>query len=128
VFRNLWRFDFASSLPVQHGKPALHFSEYTRLPVIAATDDRQHAIGLYASEIPRDGFPAAEQAKYAGYGFTNWGPAISINARQPVAAPQGELGPGPYKFRTFIIVGTLDDVAHGLRQVIATAGPAPMRP
>lgn len=121
MFRNMWRFDFGSSGPLQHREAAIHFSEYAPLPVIAATDDRRQAIAIYTPEIPRDGFPAAAQRKYAGYGFTNWGSTVSINARQPVTAPQGEFGREPYKFRSFIVIGNLDDVAHGLRRVIATA-------
>ncbi len=101
-FRAAWAFDAAAGklkpLPDKKG-------EYEQAkPVVLATADGKHAMGVYSPDQPSKGFAGA------GYGrfffepekVTKWNCVFRV--RDPKGVPAGE-----YKFRCFVVVGTLAD-------------------
>lgn len=119
-FNHVRRYDLGSGELTGPRPSSIHFSEYAPTAVVAGTADGKYAVGLYSPDIPRAGFVGAEQQKYTGYGFTDWGPVVSIEARLPVRPPAGkDFTTGTYKFRTFLAIGAVEEVAATLRQLAA---------
>lgn len=77
------------------------FSEQDK-PVIISTADQQHALGIYAPELPQKDFPTIG---YGAFFFANSVP--KWNAVFRVKNPAGSL-----HFRAFVVVGTKDQVAN----------------
>ena len=112
AFSRFWAFDPASGAlsPLTDGP-----GEQPN-PVVLATADGAYAMGVYA--------PGYQGVGYGRFRFvpekvTKW------NCVFRVRAPDG-LGPGPYRYRMFVAVGTLDDVTRTFRRL--RAEPAPKRP
>ena len=79
-------------------------------PVIFATADDRHAMGVWSPDQPSEGF------KHAGYGrfrFTQQ-KVVKWNCVFRVRNRLG-LPPGDYTFHSFVAVGTLEDVQRTLR-------------
>ena len=83
-----------------------------RLPVILATDNGSHAMGVYSPDQPSPGF------KGAGYGRFRFVPekVVKWNCVFRVRDPKGEIA-GDYSFKTFVVVGALDDVTAALKGI-----------
>ena len=78
-------------------------------PVVLATADGKHAMGVYSPDQPSKGF---EQAGYGRFRFAaekvvKWN--CVFRAKNPGGVPGGE-----FQFRCFLVVGTTDDCAATL--------------
>lgn len=100
-FNRFWVFDPASK---QFASLADGPGEQS-LPVVLATVDGQFAMGIYSPQQPSPGF------NNAGYGRWNFGSeqVVKWNCVFRIRDPHG-VAPGDYSFKTFVIVGTLEDV------------------
>ncbi len=80
------------------------------LPVAIATPDGSHAMGVYSPDRPAP-----------GYGRFRFGPekVNKWNCVFRVRDPSG-VAPGPYHYRMFVAVGTLDDVRRTLTEIART--------
>ncbi len=117
-FSHLYRYDPISLQLDSNAAIQPHFSEASPLPVIAATADREHAIGMYTPEIPREGFPDAPRQRFSGYTFTDWGPVVSISVHIPAMPTYGlEFAPRTYRHRTFMVIGRISDVTASLQRL-----------
>lgn len=75
-----------------------------RFPVVVATEDGKYAMGVYSPDQPSRGF---EEAGYGRFLFpadrvSKWNCVFRV--RNPHGVPAGD-----YRFRMFVVVGTLDD-------------------
>ena len=87
-------------------------------PVILATADGSAAMGAYSPDEPQPGFPGA------GYGrFAFPDPATPANATNKwnVVFRRGATPPGVYDFRSFAVVGSLENVRVAMTQLHALA-------
>lgn len=80
-----------------------------KLPVVLATDGGMHAMGIFSPDQPSPGF------EHAGYGRFRF-EAERVVKWNCVFRQRNEAGitPGDYRFRTFVAVGTLDDVRQSI--------------
>lgn len=104
-FGKFWKFAPATGLlePLDDGP-----GEQSQ-PVVLATANGSHAMGVYSPEQPSKGF---EKAGYGRFRFpaakvTKWNCVFRIRNGDGVAA-------GDYKYRMFVAVGTLEDVRAAL--------------
>ncbi|HYU13167.1 MAG TPA: hypothetical protein VEK82_11360 [Stellaceae bacterium] len=119
-FMYLYRYDLTSVRLTARTETHPHFVEASQSPTIVATSDDQYAIGLYTPDIPRNGFPDAEQRKFLGYVFTDWGTVVSLSARiRAVPASGAIFEPGTYRYRTFLAIGRVSDVAASLQRLVS---------
>jgi hypothetical protein len=83
------------------------------LPVVFATDNGSHAMGIYSPDQPSPGF---EQAGYGRFRF----PAEKVVKWNCVFRQRNAHGisPGDYRFRMFVTVGTLDDVTEAMAALL----------
>lgn len=82
-------------------------------PVVLATEDGQHAMGIWSPDQPTPGF---QQVGYGRFAF----PAQKVmkwNCVFRVRNPTG-IAAGPYRFRNRVIVGTRESVEQTLRAFI----------
>jgi hypothetical protein len=98
-FNRFWRYDMASGAlrPLDDG-PGEQAS-----PVVFATPGGAHAMGIYSPE-PNPGYG---RFRFRAEKVVKW------NCVFRVRAPEG-IAPGQYRFRLFVVVGTLDDVRRTL--------------
>lgn len=83
------------------------------LPVVLATTNGSHAMGIYSPDQPSPGF---EQAGYGRFRFTEekvvkWNCVFR-------ARDEGGIKPGEHAFRLFVVVGSLDDVRESLAALV----------
>ena len=74
-------------------------------PVALATEDGEFAMGIYSPQQPSHGF------EQAGYGRWNFGPeqVVKWNCVFRIRDVNG-IPAGDYSYKTFVIIGTLEDV------------------
>jgi len=87
-------------------------------PVILATESGSHAMGVYSPDQPSRGF---EQAGYGRFRFAaekvnKWNCVFRLRDPQGVAA-------GEYRFRNFVVVGTLEDVRTTMQALVKERRP-----
>lgn len=87
-------------------------------PVILATPDGAAAMGAWARDLPEPAFPGAGYGRFA---FPSGNPANATNKWNMVYRG-GATAPGTYAFRTYIAVGSLENVRVSLCQ-LQTAAP-----
>jgi hypothetical protein len=94
-FSRFWKYDGATAtlLPLDDGPGE------QAMPVVLATPGGSHAMGIYSPE------PGP------GYGRWRFGPerVVKWNCVFRVRDPKG-IRPGDYRYRMFVVVGTLEDV------------------
>jgi hypothetical protein len=74
-------------------------------PVTLSTEDGQYAMGVYSPDQPSKGF------ENAGYGRWNFGSQNVVKWNCVFRLRNGEgIAAAEYSFRTFVIVGTLEDI------------------
>lgn len=100
-FRRFWKFDRSSGelKPLNDGPGE---QEY---PVVLATSNGQHAMGVYSPDQPSKGH---EKAGYGRFRFlaekvVKWNCVFRLRDAQGVPT-------GKHSFRMFVVVGTLEDV------------------
>lgn len=110
-FGRFWTFNAATGglEPLSDGP-----GEQAR-PVILATADGTHAMGIFAHPVAGAAGPRYGRWRFAGPRVTKW------NCVFRVRDPAG-VAPGPYRFQLFVPVGSLEDVRVALR---ALAVPPP---
>ena len=98
-FGHFWRYDGASGAlrPLDDG-PGEQAS-----PVVFATPGGTHAMGIYSPE-PNPGYG---RFRFRAEKVNKW------NCVFRVRDPEG-IAPGEYRYRLFVVVGTLDDVRRTL--------------
>lgn len=84
-----------------------------RFPVVFATEGKTHAMGVFSPDQPSPGY---EQAGYGRFRFkaekvVKWNCAFRMRNDNGIAA-------GEYRFRTFVAVGTLEDVRQSLAALV----------
>jgi hypothetical protein len=107
-FSRFWKFDHASG----EMKPLDDGPGEQECPVVLATPSGSHAMGIFSPDQPSPGF------EKVGYGYFRF-EAEKVNKWNCVFRirdPKG-IKPGPYKFRMFVIVGTLEDVKSAIRRL-----------
>jgi hypothetical protein len=120
-FRYLYRYELTSARLTARTETYRHFVEASPSPIIGATSDDQYAIGLYTLDIPRNGFPDAEQRKVLGYVFTDWGTVVSLSARiRAVPASGKTFETGTYRYRTFLAIGRVSEVSASLQRLVSS--------
>jgi hypothetical protein len=80
--------------------PTSHFGEQS-LPVLLATQDGQHAVGMYSFGLPQNG---------AGYGTFGFADTNKLNCVYRVNG----IVPGAYGFQCLVIVGTQAEVVRAM--------------
>jgi len=110
-FRRFWKFMPATGKlePLDDGPGEQAY------PVVLATDEGTHAMGIYSPDQPSTGFV------HAGYGRFRF-PAEKVvkwNCVFRVRDPAG-IKAGDYSYRMFVAVGTLDDVRGALVKLVAS--------
>ena len=124
-FTAVYRFDPHTNALTPLGPIVPSFSAYGSTPLIAATVDGAYALAVYTDEIPGGGFPQNEQHAVSGFQFVDWGSVVSLGTRIPKTPPVGSVFvAGTYRYRTFVIVGTLQDVMASMRS-LAVLNPGP---
>jgi hypothetical protein len=83
-------------------------------PVVLATENGSHAMGVYSPDQPSKGF---EQAGYGRFRFkaekvVKWNCVFRERSEKGIAA-------GEHRFRVFVAVGTADDVRDSLAALVA---------
>ena len=107
-FSRFWTFDpeTRSRKPLDDGPGE------QELPVIFATEDGSHAMGIFSPE--RDKEPGYGRFRFEDQKAVKW------NCVFRVRAPDG-IKAGPYAYRMFVAVGTLGDVEETLAKLAAGA-------
>lgn len=85
------------------------------LPIVLATPDGAAAMGSWAPTLPQPSFPGAGYGRFA---FPSGNPAAATNKWNMVYR-LGATSPGTYPFRTFLAVGSLENVRVALCQLKA---------
>ena len=105
-FRVFWKFNPQSEKlePLSDGPGEQAY------PVVLATKNGSHAMGVFSPDQPSPGY------KHAGYGRFRFSAAkvVKWNCVFRIRDLQG-VPPGDYSFRTFVIVGDLETVVESLR-------------
>ncbi len=98
-FGRFWKYDGASRtlFPLDDGPGE------QAMPVVLATEDGSHAMGIFSPE-PGPGYG---RWRFRDAGVVKW------NCVFRVRDPNG-VKPGDYRYRMFVVVGTLDDVRRAL--------------
>jgi len=101
-FSSFWTFDVVSNTlsPLSDGPGEQH------LPVILSTPDGGWAMGIYSPNSPQASWPTV------GYGRFRFPAVVKWNNVFRIDNPQGV-----YHFRSYVIVGTLDDVKGSMTQL-----------
>lgn len=110
AFDRFWKYDAKSGelKPLEHGQGE------QSAPVVLATESGAHAMGVYSPDQPSRGFEAV------GYGRFRF-PAEKVNKWNCVFRVRDRHGiaPGEYRFRMFVVVGSLEDVRTTLQALHA---------
>lgn len=80
-----------------------------KCPLVLATREGTHAMGIFSPDQPSPGF---ENAGYGRFRFKDE-KVVKWNCVFRRRQPQG-IEPGEYRFRMFVVVGTLEDVRQSL--------------
>jgi len=88
--------------------------EQTR-PVVFSTPDGSHAMGVYSPARPPAGYG---RFRFAAEKVNKWNCVFRVRARAGDGVP-----PGPYRYRIFVAVGTLEDVRRTLTALARESGP-----
>jgi hypothetical protein len=105
-FRRFWKYDAGRG----ELKPLSDRPGEQSYPVVLATESGAHAMGVYSPDQPSRGF---EEVGYGRFRFKTE-KVVKWNCVFRVSEPKG-IKPGDYRFRTFVIVGSLEDVRATLK-------------
>ncbi len=105
-FSRFWRYDAASG----ELKPLSDGPGEQPSPVVLATPNGSHAMGVYSPDQPSRGF---EKIGYGRFRFPTE-KVVKWNCVFRVRQPEG-IKPGDYRYRMFVVVGSLEDVRTTLQ-------------
>jgi hypothetical protein len=108
-FAVFWRFDRTEGCL----KPLSDGPGEQADPVVLATKDGVYAMGVYSPEQPSKGF---ENAGYGRFRFVTE-KVVKWNCVFRVRAPEG-IAAGDYKFRCFLVVGSVKNCEDTLRALM----------
>jgi hypothetical protein len=82
-------------------------------PIVFATSDGSHAMGIVSLEAPQAGAigPTYGRFRFAAEKVVKWNCVFRV---------RGDVRPGAYRFRMFVPIGTLADVENALRKLTTT--------
>jgi hypothetical protein len=103
-FSRFWQYDAGELKPLSDGPGEQAY------PVVLATPSGRHAMGVYSPEQPSRGF---EKIGYGRFRFTDE-KVVKWNCVFRVRDPKG-LAAGDYRYRMFVVVGSLEDVRTTLQ-------------
>jgi hypothetical protein len=107
-FARFWKYDAGSGTL----KPLSDGPGEQEHPVVLAIPSGSHAMGVYSPDQPSRGF---EKAGYGRFRFKAE-KVVKWNCVFRVRRPKG-IEPGEYHYRTFVIVGSLEDVKTTLQEL-----------
>lgn len=111
AFARFWALD----LPSGALSPLTDGPGEQAAPVIFSTPDGAHAMGVYSPERPAPGYG---RFRFPAEKVTKWNCVFRVRARDG-----GRVPPGPYHYRVYVAVGTLDDVRRTLTALARESGP-----
>ena len=84
------------------------------LPIIVATSTGSHAMGIYSPDAPQTGWPTAGYGRwrFTADNVVKWNNVFRMNSPA-----------GVYHFRSYVIVGSLENVKVSMKQLNATFFP-----
>lgn len=101
-FSKFWKYESGELKALDDGPGEQRF------PVVLATPTGTHAMGIFSPDRPPSGPPGYGRVRFAAAKVVKW------NCVFRVRDPKG-VKPGDYKFRMFVVVGSLDDVKRTLQ-------------
>lgn len=106
-FSKFWAYDVRTGklVPLSDGPGEQH------LPVILATPTGSHAMGVYSDDQPSKGF---ERAGYGRFRFERQ-KVVKWNCVFRIRDAESGIKAGDYRYTSYVVVGSLDDVARSLR-------------
>ncbi|MCJ2013198.1 hypothetical protein [Methylobacterium sp. J-076] len=105
-FSKFWSFDPASGALAPLSQVA---GEQTR-PVILATPDGSRAMGVYSPDLPQKG----SDGGYGRFDFSTLAGAGNATVKWNCVFRTGPIPAGDHAYTCYTLVGTLDDVTHGM--------------
>jgi hypothetical protein len=114
-FRRFWKYDRTAG----ELKPLDDGPGEQEHPVVLATENGSHALGVFSPDQPSRGF---EKAGYGRFRFPRE-KVVKWNCVFRVREAAG-IRPGEYRYRMFVPVGTLDDVRAALAALHREFSPA----
>ena len=98
------------------------------LPVILATPDRRHAMGVYSPDLPQV-YPFAsgrekKGPRVLGYGYFSFPDVVKWNCVYRVKS----VKPGAYSYRCLIPVGSVEEVKDAIRRLHVDKAAVPRKP
>ncbi|GJD93948.1 hypothetical protein OCOJLMKI_1146 [Methylobacterium iners] len=81
------------------------------IPVILATEDGSHAMGVYSPALPQASFP---NLGYGRWSFTDLPGPGNATVKWNCVLREDNLSPGDRTFICYVLIGTLDDVQAGM--------------
>jgi hypothetical protein len=108
AFERFWQFDPATRrlAPLSDGPGEIPH------PVVLATADGSHAMGIFAPPQPREGQspPGYGRWRFTAEKVVKWNCVFRLRARE-------SLAPGDYAYRLLVPIGTLTDVERMLAEI-----------
>ncbi|MBI3898422.1 MAG: hypothetical protein HY308_09020 [Gammaproteobacteria bacterium] len=106
-FSKFWTLD------VKHGasqvRPLTDGPGEQNLPIIFSTPDGKWAMGIYSPDSPQATYPGAGYGRWKFRGVVKWNNVYRVNDPSNLS--------GAYHFRSYVIVGSLDNVIVSMRQL-----------
>lgn len=81
------------------------------LPVILATEDGSHAMGVYSAGLPQPAFP---NQGYGRWSFAHLPESGNATVKWNCVFREANLSPGDHTFTCYVLIGTLQDVQAGM--------------
>ncbi|AWN39837.1 hypothetical protein DK389_03930 [Methylobacterium durans] len=119
-FSQFWTYDPAT----QQMAPLSEGPGEQPLPVILATPDGTHAMGVFTPDPPRGGQPAVG---YGRFSFADLPGPGNATVKWNCVFRESDVPAGDRTFRCFTLVGTLDDVRNGIEALHRAHGAAETR-
>ena len=111
-FARFWTYDpmRRTSSPLSEGPGE------QSLPVILATEDGSHAMGVYSPDLPQASFPSQG---YGRWSFANLPGKGNATVKWNCVFREKNLSPGDHTFTCYVLIGTLEDVRAGMSSLQA---------
>lgn len=105
-FTAFWSFDPASGALA----PLSQVAGEQTLPVILATPDGSRAMGVYSPDLPQKG----SDGGYGRFDFSSLAGVGNATTKWNCVFREGPVAASDHTFSCYALVGTLDDVTHGM--------------
>ena len=108
-FSRFWSFDPASGALA----PLSQVAGEQTLPVILATPDGSRAMGVYSPNLPQKG----SDGGYGRFDFSSLSGAGNATTKWNCVFREGAIPAGDHTYTCYALVGTLEDVTHGMAEL-----------